>query len=374
MKRGNGRHLLVWLVSLFLIVVPCKARAETEPVDLTPRLQEIYNVRATALLSEKGGAPSIAQDYLSRSDSARWALDHEKGKLRYVEQWVKNRGIRLVEAKPSLKIQMLKSTAEKARFYVAQTLQLGYAYPGEETVNRFGVGTRHIIELRREGARWLIAMEWYTDPLGDDTEVPDVMPALAPEEAALLGWGGDPTGPEAPIGSGEPPNVPTAGSGYDREGAVKYADEYCGLAWGCGNNHRYNLRFRDYNGVGGDCTHFISQALQQGGKLNLPLFTRVDGLSSHLQYSGRASLVAKATFQALWKRARSQSGGFEAMLRRGDLIAYQEKGKLVHFGIVTGFDSSGYPLVNTHTADRYRVPFDLGWDRKTVYWLFKMRD
>lgn len=357
MKRRLAIFLLLF-VSMLAGTAPANG-APNSPVDLTPRLQEIYETRARLLLW--GGDPSaLAPDYQTGSRTADWALSHEKGKFTYMQQWSKNRGVRLVEATPRIRVQYLGGNADRARYYVAQVLTLAYVYPGEEILNRFGVGTRHVVELRRQNDRWVISLEWYTDPLGDDTEVPDVAPALVP----------------GPLLPGQQPSSPVAQAarkGYDREGAVKYADTYCGLAWGCANDNRYNPRYRDYSGVGGDCTNFVSQALQQGGGLRVPQFTRVENLVSHLQYTGLGSITYRETFQQLWKRARNAEQGFHSLLRLGDLIAYQEKGKLEHFAIVTGFDSRGYPLINSHTADRYHVPFDLGWDRKTVYWLIRMR-
>jgi len=40
-------------------------------------------------------------------------------------------------------------------------------------------------------------------------------------------------------------------------------------------------------------------------------------------------------------------------------LPYEEKGRLEHLAVVVARDSRGYPLVNSHTADRYRVPWDL---------------
>ena len=57
-------------------------------------------------------------------------------------------------------------------------------------------------------------------------------------------------------------------------------------------------------------------------------------------------------------------------LQPGDLIGYEENGDIVHFSIIIGFDNQGYPLVNSHTADRYHVPWDLGWNENTKFWLF----
>lgn len=354
-----------WLGALLLVIVLTAVapavRAESANTDLMPRLQEIYTRRSQALLTGQPAA-LIEPDYFPGSRTAEWALLHERGKLRYMQRWAQNRGVQIVAAEPVITVKYLSGNPERARFYVAQSLALGYVYPDDPAaVNRFGVGTRHIIELRRKDGQWLVALEWYTDPLGDDTEVPDVTPAAIPQPL-----------PRDPHSIG-PVLPPKPSRGYNREGAVAYADKYCGLAWGCGNQQRYNPRYRDYNGVGGDCTNYVSQALREGGGLNIGLHTRVDGLAGTLQYSGLGSVQHKAPFQELWKRAAQQPEGFHSMLQLGDLIAYQEKGKLEHFGIVTGFDSRGYPLINSHTADRYHVPFDLGWDRKTVYWLFRMR-
>lgn len=365
MKLQRRVAIAALLVLLTILSLTPTSHAAEEIADLTPRLQEIYDLRARWLLSDDA-PPPIEGDYLPDSKTAKWALQHEHGKIRYMKQWAENRKVRFVHSKPSIKVKTLKVTEDRARFYVAQSLALGYVYPNEEPVNMFGVGTRHIIELRRRDGKWLIGMEWYTDPLGDDTEVPDVTPALVPEEL--------PPFTAALRTQAEGSRAAAKRKGYDREGAVRYADQYCGIAWGCGNGNQYNLRYRDYNGVGGDCTNYISQALREGGGLNVPIITRVDSLAGHLQYSGRAVLAAKGPFQKLWKEASQRPEGFTAWIKKGDLVVYQEKGKLEHFAIVTGLDSRGYPLVNSHTADRFHVPFDLGWDRKTVYWLFHVRD
>lgn len=59
-----------------------------------------------------------------------------------------------------------------------------------------------------------------------------------------------------------------------------------------------------------------------------------------------------------------------AQIRPGDLIGYFEGGRVVHFAVVVGYDPDGYPLVISHSADRYRVPWDLGWDRSTRFLLY----
>jgi hypothetical protein len=362
MRRKQRALVWVLLFLLFLSVqMPVQAAAGGPQVDLTDRLNEIFRLRSQWLITGDS-PPPIDADFVPNLAKAKWALNHEHGKIRYMQIWAKNRGVQFVEATPSLYIKYLGGDEKRARFYIGQTLALGYVYPGESAVNRFGVGSRHVLELRLEGDKWLLASEWYTDPLGDDTEVPDVTPALVPPDAdRRAGLRGAAYLAAAAVPAAAP-------KGYDRDGAIAYADRFCGLAWGCGNDHRYNRRYRDYNGNGGDCTNYVSQALREGGRLPVPSIIRVSNLAGYLQGTGRARLVARAPFQELWKRVAKEPKGFQSLVTKADVIAYQEKGKLEHFAIITGFDTRGYPLVNSHTADRFRVPFDLGWDRKTVYW------
>jgi len=329
-----------------------------ETPDFPARRREIYERRAQRFLTGWEGPP-LEEDFLLERKTARWALQHEEGKYRYVKAWAEARGVRFVHAQTKIWVKELKRTEDRARFYVAQALELGYQYPGEEAVNRFGVGSRHIVELHRGAdGRWLIGLEWYSDPLGDETEVPAELPrprASGPQGA-----------PHKPVAA--------LARAYDRRSAVEYADTFCGLAAGCGNEHKYNPKFRNYMGEGGDCANFVSQALRYGGKLPMPLFTRADGLIGHLRYSGRGDLVARGDFATVWRIAAGKPEGFRSFLRPGDVVGYEEKGKMTHVALITGFDSRGYPVANSHTADRYHVPFDLGWDRKTIYWFVALRD
>lgn len=384
MRRSFG--VLVGLALCFGSLLPGAvptARAATDRPDLSERLTEIFQNRAQWLLTE-GSPPPLEADYAAGTARAKWALQHERGKIRYVRTWAEHRRVKFVEVKPSLYIKHLSGDENRARFYVGQSLTLGYVYPGEPAVNRFGVGSRHILELRQQDGKWVVASEWYSDPLGDETEAPAALPAAAPGETGLM------AAPNA--GAALPESAPFAGAallerepsrlaallgarrkGYDRQGAIAYADKYCGLAAGCGNDHRYNGKYRNYTGDGGDCTNFLSQILRDGGGLRIPPgIIRVSNMAGYLQGSGRGWLSARGTLPQVWQQATKDARGFTAMVGPADLVAYQFKGKMEHFAIITSFDSHGYPMVNSHTADRYHVPFDLGWDRKTIFWLFKV--
>ncbi|MGE5675131.1 MAG: hypothetical protein ACM3XM_14880, partial [Mycobacterium leprae] len=186
MRRRLLTILLLAIQLCVAVLSPVCAAAVPEPAPqppeavFGPRLLEIFSRRAGYLLTMNPPVSPLEAEYDLSVKSSQWALKHERGKLRYVEQWAQNRGIRIVEAEPTIRVKHLADKGDRVRFFVAQSLMVGYQYPGEDVINRFGVGSRHILELKRSADNWLIAMEWYLDPLGDDSEIPDVTPALIP--------------------------------------------------------------------------------------------------------------------------------------------------------------------------------------------------
>jgi len=164
---------------------------------------------------------------------------------------------------------------------------------------------------------------------------------------------------------------------YDRKKVVAYADKYCGAACGIGNNFKYNKNYNDYNGAGGDCTNFVSQVLgdKEGGGMpitgsllpGISAWANADGLKKFLIGSGRGSIIKIGRFKELTSPSENLPIGAVGKLQLGDLVAYEKGlGNIDHFAVVTGFDSRGYPLVNSHTTDRYHVPWDLGWGNKNI--------
>ena len=164
---------------------------------------------------------------------------------------------------------------------------------------------------------------------------------------------------------------------YDRKKVVAYADKYCGAACGIGNDFKYNKNYSDFNGAGGDCTNFVSQVLgdEEGGGMSINAtwlpgsraWANADGLKNYLIGSGRGSIIKTGSFKELTTPLQNLPIGVVGKLKLGDLVAYEKgKGNIDHFAVITGFDSHGYPLVNSHTTDRYHVPWDLGWGNKNI--------
>ena len=98
-----------------------------------------------------------------------------------------------------------------------------------------------------------------------------------------------------------------------------------------------------------------------------PAWVNAERLKDFLAASGRATLYASGSYSQLTRPLAKFPDGAVNQLRPGDVISYIEGGRAVHSAIVVGYDAFGYPVVDTHSSDRFRVPWDLGWDRHTTY-------
>ncbi len=363
---------------------------------LVTRLNMIFSDRAQAIV--KGDPTSLASHYDLQSTYGRWALDHEQRRIRYVQAWSQARRVRLVASTVEIRVDSADVKGDIAQIRLRQSADFAYLYdadPGARP-DHFGIGTRHFIELVRRQDAWLIRRDWYTDPLDEDTLVSNVRPALVPEGASPTTVVPGRVRGDARPSTGAMLVLPDVSSGlpraprYDRACAVSYADEYCGSAWGCGNNREYNPMYKDFTGLGGDCTNFASQVLgdQSGGGLPMDwtwrykyegsdagasrAWAQAGALVDYLMASGRAVRMIRGTYADVVTPSERYPYGAIGALDLGDLIGYEEKGRLVHLAVVTGTDSHGYVVVDSHTADRYHVPWDIGWDRETVFWLLKI--
>ncbi|MGB9780574.1 amidase domain-containing protein [Caldanaerobacter sp.] len=338
-------------------------------------LNEFFKQRGKALLNQD--LKEIEDFYDKSSTYGKWALDHERRRIEYVKGWSEKRNLKFTEAESFYRIKSVKAGENSIWVYAIETMKMGYVYDKKsDIINLMGLGIRHSIQLVKLDGKWLIRRDWYYDPLDEDSAYIDASPA------------------EGIIPDATPTSIPQKDEEqkankkgkYDREKAVAYADKYAGAAWGSGNNYEYNPKYKDYYGVGGDCTNYVSQVLHEGGGLpmdNVWFFNGKDAstawaqapaLFNYLIYTGRGKLIAKGHYLDMIKPTEQYPQGAIKALEKGDLICYEEKGEIVHFAVVTGFDSMGIPVVNTHTSDRYHVPFDLGWDKRVIYRFIHIND
>ncbi|MFD0711630.1 amidase domain-containing protein [Paenibacillus sp. GCM10027626] len=366
----------VFLMIVFLVNAtayePVKKADDVAEETVRRFLQSLFDERTQFFVDKK--QEEISKYYRIQEKLSKSAFQHEINKTEYLHEWAKKRKMQFVDASSTIRIVRLHISKDTAKVSLIQQLKLDYVYLNNKNLppQSFGIGTRHAVVLKKRNDTWSLSREWYLDPLDENpaliADLPnEITPAVNQNTITVKKT-----------------------SKYNRQRAVAYANKYAGLAWGAGNNNRYNRNYLDYTGIGGDCTNFASQVVGdpvEGGGLKMSYnwryiksvggsraWVQTDAFKNHLLRSGHASLIAHGSFPEIVKSTKKNRSGAISQLKPGDLIAYEMKGDIDHFSVVTGFDLNGYPLVNSHTADRYQVPFDLGWDKYTKYLLIHIND
>ncbi|OOB77258.1 MAG: amidase domain-containing protein [Epulopiscium sp. Nuni2H_MBin001] len=287
--------------------------------------------------------------------ASKYAFEHESIKAKYLKDWAQKQGVTIKNVESELKVRKVRDR-ENGLYGMTCNIctTFTYAYNNALDVeNSFKVGTSHYIHLQKQGSEYIIVKEWYTDPLCDTVEIT----MEKPEEMT-----------EFFLNSKLPEFTPNE----RLQKAIEYAHAHCGIGEGEGM-FRYNPQYMDCNPLGGDCANFASQIMFEGGgfKKNSTWnythegtkdWVNAQGLTYYLINSGRGHRITKGSYAKTYKTAMQ--------MRPGDIVAYEERGRITHVSTVTGLDSNGYPLVTCHNSDRLLVPYDLGWSNSGVTYHF----
>ncbi|MED0679851.1 amidase domain-containing protein [Aneurinibacillus thermoaerophilus] len=379
MKHIASKMILIFLL---LLQAPAQIWAEEQKRSedgISSFLHRLFEARTQLLIHNTPN--KITSFYLPKEKASRFALLHEQQRAKYLHAWAKKREVTFTEAKGSIRIARIKSRGDTAEIFLLHTLKLTYRYTGQsKQTHSFGIGTRHSIKLKKIQGAWHVAREWYLDPIEEN-------PYTIPSDSVK-----NPFPMDSSSIRDEKQNQTSFVSKrrFNREKAINYANKYAGAAWGAGNNHRYNPKYLDYHYNGGDCTNFASQVIgdpEEGGGLPMrgdwyyrykqggnTAWVQTDSFKHFLIRSGYGKQIAKGYYADVMTPTPSHPQGALARLQPGDLIGYEINGDIDHFSIVTGRDSNGYVFVNSHTGDRYHVPWDLGWDQYTKFVLIHIND
>ncbi|MDP4143501.1 MAG: amidase domain-containing protein [Bacillota bacterium] len=347
--------------------------------ELKKEIEAIYNKRSSAFVT--GDLNSLKDLFDTSQKYGQWGLEHEVRRVKYLNSWAKQRKMKFTNVESTVRVKKVYPGSKVAKMALEETYKFDYIYPDDPVpfTNSFGVGIRHTVSLTKNNDKWIIYNDWYTDCFEDALasysgeireNLTSYISAFPTINIHAL--------PAMMHGSMKKPY-------YNRAKAVEYADKYCGAAWGSGNDFKYNKNYMDFNGAGGDCTNYASQVLgdKEAGGLpsdgawhcSGPKFSRcqgsmawvnADGLKDYLVYSGKGSIIKRGTFLELTELSPTTNQAAVDKLLLGDLVCYEKKGNIDHFGVVTARDSHGYLLINSHTTDRYHVPWDLGWGDKKI--------
>jgi hypothetical protein len=362
------------------MAISTTALIDSDKIEVTNVIEDIYKERCSMFVSNN--LTNLPTYYDTSQKLGKWSLEHEVKRFSYFNDWSSQRGMDFIKVESTPKVRKITNTKRGFSLLVDEYYKFEYTYKGEitPTTNIFGVGLTHSMELIKKEEKWIIYSDWYLDCFED---------ALKSYLGEIKDFKSNPN--KKPIYNlGSCPKIPseikvvTKGH-YDRINSVKYADKYCGIPWASGSSTKYNKRYTNYSGIGGNCTNYVSQSIgdKEGGGLRFDgtwnttyrkysgsdgssAWVNADAFKNYLIYSGRGKVLGKGTFKDLISPLPDYPCGAIQKLDLGDVICYAKGRDIDHFAIVTGFDSHGYPLVNTNTIDRYHVPWDLGWGDKNI--------
>lgn len=349
--------ILILLVSIISVIFLSNKgiKSVISNTDYNTMIEENINTRNEAIL--KQDKKKIQKLYDLEIKYSIWAYEHEINKMKYLHSWSEKQGINIIsiDAKPI--INWVKENDEKISLDITLSTEYKYVYKDDiKNINTFRIGTYHAMDIEKRDKKWIITKDWYDDPFGDNLgvkkeEIENINKIIAKGNKNLQ-------------------------TNETREDIVKYMDKYLGAADNGENNYKYNNKYKNYNSIGGDCTNFASQSLFEGGafektygwnyeKEGTKAWVNAQGFKDYLLYSGRGKAIKHGSYSEVINESYN--------LSKGDIIAYEKKGKVVHICVVSGIDSKGYRLVNSHNTDRFRVPWDLGFTSKGVkFWLIKL--
>ncbi|WP_306336287.1 amidase domain-containing protein [Streptomyces sp. KL118A] len=148
--------------------------------------------------------------------------------------------------------------------------------------------------------------------------------------------------PTTPMPSGK-----TAGA-YGYSAMAQYAEKY----W-----RSYNPAYRKFNGAGGDCTNFVSQALKAGGWKPVP-GSAYDYRNWWYESAGQSTSWVGVNEWAWFTLSNRRAPNLASVYQMdvGDVLQvdFDKDGSKDHTMLVTYRDRQGMPYLTYHDTDTYR--------------------
>ena len=314
------------------------------------KIQQIIDNRNKAIV---GDIKLLEDLYDKETSNGRWAYEQVERKSEYLKQWAEKQTTIIGSIDSKVFLRSIKEINEGYQLSLAVTTEYTYIYEDDssEYENSSRMGTYHSIDLVKKDGNWKITREWYADPFTNASELLQRDVDYSNEIIQSRGVR-------------DLTDLSDA-----RKKAVKYADNYCGVGRPPDYSFHYNLDYKNYNTLGGNCTNYVSQVIHEAGMSKTPTWNYHNGegnrawvnasaFHNYMIYSGRGSVIASGTYEQVLEKSYD--------LLPGDYIALEREGKVGHNVVVSGVDSRGYTLVNGNNPDVYKVPWDFGWSNEGV--------
>lgn len=373
-KIKNSFIFIFLFLIIFSLSSPALASTNNSDENIKTFINNLFETKNNIALN--GDILNFKDRYNLNCGDGKWAFEHEVKRAKYLRDWALERGIiiKSIESYPLFKSININKSSASVR--VDESIKFTYSYlnDSDNCENNFGVTLFHTINLKPLNDSFIVCKDYYLDCFEDGLKNYSVdysETKIADTKTQVYNF----------VTFTPTINNPSSKLNYNRTKAAEYADNYCGVTWATGKEkNKYNTKYKNFTGIGGNCTNFVSQCLgdKEGGGLKhdgswycvYKNFTgaevsaswcNADAFKNYILYSGKGKLVKKGDFKNILQPTTDSPNGVLSKLQVGDVIAYALGNDVDHTAIITAFDSHGYPLINSHTVDRYHVPFDLGW-------------
>lgn len=217
---------------------------------------------------------------------------------------------------------------------------------GEGGSDTAGFGTEHKMTFQYDGEGQLtLVSDEYTE---SDVLTGEVQAQAVEGEAETLAA-------LAPIAN------PDYAENYDPVKAIIYADQWVSHEDldGGKDPSKYNPAYKSYHAWGGDCANYVSQCLYDGGM----------EITAGWKPDSAAWIHCLYQHNYFWNSGKTIANPTEADIYPGSPIYYWNYS---HVTFCVGYNSAGTPVVNGHTTDRYRVPWD--YSTTVITYTFQLTD
>ncbi|MCX4695140.1 amidase domain-containing protein [Streptomyces sp. NBC_01408] len=307
---------------------------------LSQRTQALVEEQAGKHSSGPGGTKTRMSAQLKKNeDAALQSLRSRKTRLAELGEAYSGADTRVVVDRATV-------TGGKATVQVTEQTTLTYKKLRGDEPETTDIGTRYELTLTsKKGGAWELVSITSKDSGPVAVNEPVAAKVNTVKDDGNQYPDGTPASTKYPA---TPKPKAKTGGAYDYTAMAKYAEKH----W-----KNYNPAYRKFNGAGGDCTNFISQALKAGGWKNVP------GSSSDYRnwwYDGtRQSDSWVGTNEWAWftlsnQRAANLANVYQADI--GDIVQldFNKDGSKDHSMMVTYRSSAGMPYLTYHSTNTYR--------------------
>lgn len=358
---------MAMLFSVLPNVVTANSRtsevSETDKKEISNEIEKLLDSRATVLVSGK----RVLNENQFKSRSANIQEKKQQDQILEYRDELKDEGETYSSTRTNISILSNEQVSdEMVSVKVKEETYLTIVETGVET----GYDAEHEFILEKDGNDWNIVEDRQLEPTGllplsvaekyveEDSSYFDA----EEEEEDINSVEMEPASISKNSEETEAKNI-NARSGYNYKAMAKYLEKY----WS-----NYNPAYRKFNGNGGDCTNFASQALRAGGWKDKPGWYRN---ANYWWYNSSNQTWSWSAVNS-WATFARNSGRTSALksvwdLSTGDVLQVKPKGaKQKKHTMMVSYVKNGIPYFTYHSSNRYRRSLKQvlkDWNNSTFY-------